>query len=136
MPAHLRGVVAHALRSAEVTRAGLDARREDGASRIVLWADVVGAIARRLPPAYDGAVFVDLVSTPGNTVRVLPWTQLTGAPLAGTDDARARALLAQVQAHAPDAKLDPATLRYLTGDGPAPQLPDVAMLAAHDQRVA
>jgi len=51
--------------TAAVSAAGIDARREDGSSRLVMWREVVGVIARRLPPDYQGLVFVDIVSSAG-----------------------------------------------------------------------
>ena len=114
----------------------MDARREDGSTQLVLWRDVVGVVARRLPPAYEGAPFVDLVSTAGATVRVLPWTRLTGEPVEGTGADRARALVARVVAHCPAIKLDPVTREFVEGSGPPGQLPDVPTLDAHDARLA
>lgn len=139
-PEHLRKQLRFVVLGAEVTRGGVDARREDGSTVLVMWRDVVGVVARRLPAEHDGATFVDLVSVAGRTLRILPWTRLTGDPIAvadpGDDAARARAFVALVGERAPDAKLDPATSAFVTGDQPAAQLPDVATLARHDDKLA
>jgi hypothetical protein len=140
IPPALRGKLMYTTMTAEITRAGLDARREDGSARLVLWRDVVGAVARRLPPEepYAGTPFVDLVSTAGSTLRLLPWTRFSGEPLDGDGDgdARARALLALVIARCPDAQIDRATRTFVDGSDPPAQLPDEATLAQHDSRLA
>jgi hypothetical protein len=101
---------------------------------LVVWRDVVGALARRLPAELESATFVDVVSTAGATLRVLPWTRLSGDALDGED--RALALLHYLVAHCPDITLDPATRAFIEGRSDAAQLPDVATLAAHDARLA
>jgi hypothetical protein len=132
----LRGMLRYAVSSADLSGPGIDARLDDGSTRLVRWADVVGIVARRLPPTppFDGATFIDLVSTPGATLRILPWTQVTGAA-APTDD-RARALVQLFATRCSGAKLDGATRTFLGSRGPAPQLPDAATLATHDARLA
>lgn len=135
-PAHLEQRLRYVVASAELTRAGIDARREDGSARLVLWRDVVGVIARRLPAELDGETFVDLVSTAGSTLRVLPWTRLTGEPLLGAGDARARALVTFVAAHCPEARIDPATRAFVERDEPAEQLAGAGDLAIYDARLA
>jgi len=140
IPPALRGKLKYTTMTAEITRAGLDARREDGSARLVLWRDVVGAVARRLPAEepYAGTPFVDLVSTAGSTLRLLPWTRFSGEPLDGDgdDDARVRALLALVIARCPDAQIDRATRTFFDGSEPPAQLPDEATLGQHDARLA
>lgn len=121
--------------AAEVTRAGIDARREDGSTVLVMWSDVVGVVARRLPPEHEGATFVDIVSTPGSTLRILPWTRITGDVVRGTDDERARALIAFALTSCPTMELDARTHAF-SKNGEAAQLPDLGMLAAHDARLA
>ena len=135
VPEAVRGKLRFATLTAELTRGGIDARREDDTTVLVMWRDVVGVVARRLPPEHGGATFIDLVSNAGSTLRVLPWTRLTGDPVEGDGDARGRKLVALVAERCPDAKLDPATRAFLDGKDAA-QLPDVATLAAHDQRLA
>jgi len=136
MPERLRKQLHYTTLSAEVTRAGIDARREDGSLLLVLWRDVVGVVARRLPPEHEGATFVDLVSTAGSTLRILPWTRLTGDLVPGTGgDDRARAVVALVVASCPAVKLDARTQAFVDG-GQAAQLPDLDTLAAHDARLA
>ena len=134
----LRGKLRYATALAEVTAAGIEARGEDGSDRLVLWRDVVGVVARRLPAEvpYDGTPFVDIVSTAGSTLRLLPWTRLTGATVEGDGDGRARALVQLVVARCPAVQLDPATRRFLAGPEPAAQLRDAATLAAHDEQLA
>jgi hypothetical protein len=136
-PIGLRGRVAYAVASAELSAAGIDARREDGAAKLVMWRDIVGIVTRRLPPErpFDGETFVDLVSTAGSTLRILPWTRLTGDPIAGDDADRARAVAALAEQRTTEAQIDPATRRFLDGSDAA-QLPDAATLAAHDERLA
>ncbi|MGE0872370.1 MAG: hypothetical protein AB7P03_27690 [Kofleriaceae bacterium] len=131
----LRGKLQFAVTTAELTAAGIDARREDGSSELVMWRDVVGAVARRTPPEYQGVTFIDIVSTPGATIRVLPWTKLTGDPIDGTGEPRARALLALIEARCQGAKLDAATRAFVELREDAAQLPDLRMLAIHDQRL-
>lgn len=121
--------------SAEITRAGIDARREDGSSKLVMWRDVVGLVARRMPPAHDGITFLDVVSTAGSTLRILPWSRVTGEAIDGDGDAWARGVLNAMLAKCPGASLDPATKRFQAGE-PAAQLPDLAKLAAHDDKLA
>jgi hypothetical protein len=136
MPERLRDQVRYAALGAEITRAGFDARREDGSALLVMWRDVVGVVARGLPPEHGGASFVDLVSTAGATVRVLPWTRLTGDPVPGEGDDRARSLVAMVAERCPGLTLDRVTREFVDGRGPPRQLPDAQTLAAHDERLA
>ena len=137
IPTMLKGKLQYATLVAELTRAGIDARREDGKTLLVMWSDVVGVVVRRLPPDLDGAPFVDIVSSAGSTLRMLPWTRLSGEPVEGEGELRLRALVQLVTARCPDAQLDRATRAYVDGGTEqAPQLPDVATLAAHDERLA
>jgi hypothetical protein len=136
VPVHLRGKIKFATLSGEVTRAGIDARREDGAAVLVMWRDVVGIVARRLPPEYGAAPFVDLVSTAGSTLRILPWTRLSGDPVGGEGDGRVKVLVGLLAERCPEAQFDPATKAYFGGTQPPAQLPDLATLDAHDQRLA
>jgi hypothetical protein len=142
IPLGLRGKLNYTAVTAEISRAGLDARREDNTTRLVLWRDVVGAVARRLPPTepYASTAFVDIVSTAESTLRLLPWTKFSGEPLDGDVDgdgeARARAVLALVIARCPEAKLDRATRAFYDGREPPAQLPDEPTLAQHDERLA
>jgi hypothetical protein len=133
-PAHLRNCLHYVALTAELTAGGIDARREDGSSRLVLWRDVVGVVARRMPPAYDSTTFIDIVSTAGSTLRIVPWTRLTGEPIAAQADARPRGVVERVVAMCPRAKIDPATRQFLEA-GPAAQLADLEMLRAHDERL-
>ncbi|HMG24227.1 MAG TPA: hypothetical protein VK607_22990, partial [Kofleriaceae bacterium] len=135
VPDHLRNRLAYVAITAELTAGGIDARREDGTSRLVLWRDVVGVVVRRLPPAYDNATFVDVVSTARSTLRIVPWTRLTGDPVAGEGDERPRGIVERVLVKCPIAKLDPATRQFLD-TGEAAQLPDLETLRAHDARLA
>jgi hypothetical protein len=138
IPPPLRGKVRYAVTHAEVSRAGIDARREDNTTALVMWRDVIGAVARRLPKHLDGVTFVDVVSTAGATIRLLPWTKLKlDEPLDDTTDARrALAVLAVITERCPDISLDPATRAFIEKRGEAAQLPDAATLAAHDERLA
>jgi hypothetical protein len=135
VPAHLRNRLQYVAITAELTAGGIDARREDGSSRLVLWRDVVGVVARRMPPAYDNATFIDIVSTAGSTLRIVPWTRLTGEPLEREADERPRGVVERVVAMCPGAKVDPATRQFLD-TGLAAQLPDLEALHAHDGRLA
>ena len=134
LPEHLRKKLEFVVLSAELTRAGIDARREDGSSKLVMWRDVVGFVARRMPQDHDALTFLDIVSVAGSTLRVLPWTRVTGQPIAGEGEVWTRALLDAMIAHCPDASLDPATKRFQAGE-PAAQLKTTAKLAAHDQKL-
>ncbi len=133
---HLRGKLSFVTLSAEVTRGGVDARREDGSTVLVVWGDVVGIVARRLPPALDGATFVDLISSSGSTLRVVPWTKLTGDPIDGEAEHRARAFIALVRERSPTAKLDQLTRSFVDAGADAAQLPGIETLAVHDERLA
>lgn len=135
-PENVRGKLQYATLTAEITRAGIDARREDGSSVLVMWRDVVGAVVRRMPPDYDGTTFVDLVSTGGATLRLLPWTRFSGDPVEGEGEERARKLVEMVTSRCPEARLDPATRTFIASNDKAAQLPDLETLAAHDQRLA
>ncbi|MEO8839985.1 MAG: hypothetical protein ABI591_28045 [Kofleriaceae bacterium] len=142
-PTALRRKLAYATARAVFHKSGIDAEREDGTHRKVLWPDVVGVVARRLPaePPYDGETFIDLVSVAGATLRFLPWTELTGAALddalaTGNESERARTFVQLVAMACPDARLDSATRTFLGGRGLAAQLPNAATLAQHDQRLA
>ena len=68
-------------------------------------------------------------------MRLLPWTRISGETFTGDGDAWSRALLAALIVHCPEASLDPATKRFVSGE-PAAQLPDLGKLAAHDAKLA
>ncbi len=123
--------VAYGAMTAQLTRAGIEARLENGAEHLVMWRDMIGIVVRRMPAEYDGLTFIDLVSTAGATLRLVPWTRFTGEPV----DAAPHALAKQLVAWCTRATLDPATRQFLDG-GEAAQLPDLAMLAAHDAKLA
>jgi len=136
VPEHLRNRLSYVAITAELTGGGIDARREDGSSRLVLWRDVVGVVVRRLPAVYDAAVFVDIVSLAGSTLRLVPWTRLIGVARHDSDDtARSRAIVEYIIGMAPGARLDPAT-RHFMSTGEAAQLPDLDSLRAHDAHLA
>jgi len=135
VPEHLRKKLSFVILSAEITRGGIDARREDGSSKLVMWRDVVGIVARRMPATYDALTFLDIVSVAGSTLRVLPWTRVTGEYVEGEGDVWTRALLEAMIAHCPEASLDPATKKFQAGE-PAAQLKDTTKLAAHDEKLA
>jgi hypothetical protein len=120
-----------------IGEAGLDAEQEDGGSRRVAWADIVGAVARRTPAAapYAGETFVDVISTAGATLRLTPWTTTSGEFLAGEGAERARGFLRLLGVRCPAAKLDAATRAFVAGHESALQLPDADVLAQHDARV-
>lgn len=130
--AHLRGKLNYAAMTAQLTKAGVEARFEDGAERLVMWRDVIGIVARRMPEAYDAVPFLDLVSTAGATIRLLPWTRFTGEPIDGAPRPCAQQLLAWCK----HATLDPATKLFLDGTGEPAQLPELSTLAAHDEKLA
>ncbi len=130
-PDELAGKIRFATVMCEITAAGLDARREDGKSVLVRWADVVRIVARRLPASHGGATFVDVMSTQGSTLRVLPWTRLTGDV---TDASQARGLVELFAMRCPSAKLDRATQAFAHGEDAA-QLQDTPALDQHDQHV-
>ena len=135
IPVHLKKKLKYVAITAELTRAGIDARREDGSTKLVMWRDVVGLVARRMPAEHDGITFLDIVSTAGSTLRLIPWTRLTGETVEGEGDAWSRALLGKLAAHCPAAAIDPATQRFQRGELAA-QLPDTDRLAAHDAKLA
>lgn len=118
--------------TAQISRAGIEARLEDGKERLVMWRDVIGIVVRRLPPVHASAPFVDLVSTAGATVRLVRWTRFMGDPL----PEEMRAQVRQLVAWCPRATLDPATRVFVESGGEAAQLPDLATLVAHDEKLA
>ena len=130
--------LSYAANTAVISHVGVEAHLDDGRVRVVPWREVVGVVARRLPAdaPYWGETFVDIVSTSGSTVRILPKTILVGELVADGDAEKARALVRLVTLHAPDAQLDDATRVFVGGRDPAAQLPDAETLAAHDARLA
>ncbi len=136
-PPTLKRKLNYLVLSGEVTRAGIDARREDGSSLLLLWRDVVGVVVRRLPDELDATTFMDIVSVKGSTLRIVPWTRLTGISVVGAGDGRLRSLASYVATMCSDVQLfDPATKIFLEKAEPAAQLKDVAKLAAHDERLS
>jgi hypothetical protein len=133
----LRGHLSYALTTAACSSTGIAANREDGFAKLVAWSDVVGIVARRLPEAapYDGAPFVDIVSTAGATLRLLPWTEITGHELTGDATERMRSLVRVLATQCRTAQLDAATKTFLQGTGKPAQLPDEKTLAAHDAKL-
>ena len=134
-PEHLRHRLSYVALTAELTAGGIDARREDGSARLVLWRDVVGVVARRMPVAYASTLFVDIVSSAGSTLRIVPWTRLTGEPTTAEGDALQREIVERAVARCPTAQIDAATQQFLEG-ADAAQLPDLETLAAHDAHLA
>ena len=137
-PSALENKLRYATLTATISHVGIGARREDGFTRTVMWPDVVGIVARRQPPdePYAGAPFIDIVSTAGATLRIMPWTRLAGDPIDGDGTERARSLVQLAAARCPGAKLDAATRTFLGSHGQAAQLPDEPTLAAHDRRLS
>lgn len=137
----LRGKLNFATVEVTISGTGIDAKREDGTTKAVAWDDVVGVVARRLPTAtpYDGETFVDVVSMAGSTLRIVPWTQLSGDDLyndGGNAIERARAFVQLVASKCPSAQVDSATRSFLGGRGLAAQLPTTDLLAQHDERLS
>ncbi|CAN5537202.1 hypothetical protein BH11MYX1_BH11MYX1_08610 [soil metagenome] len=136
----LAGLVRYATIRASVGDAGIVADHETGEKRRVLWLEVVGVVARRLPEEapYSGETFVDVVSNEGSTLRILPWTELDidGTEEIEAGDDRARRFVQLVAARCPEAAVDPATRTFLGSKGPAAQLPSTSTLAQHDDRLA
>jgi hypothetical protein len=91
---------------------------------------------RRLPDELEATTFMDIVSVKGSTLRILPWTRLTGISVAGTGDDRVRSLAGYVATMCTEAQFDPATKAFLEKPEPAAQLKDLAKLAAHDERLS
>jgi hypothetical protein len=138
VPPLLRGKIRYTTTIAELTGAGIKAWREDGSTKIVAWEEIRGIVARRLPPEqpYESATFVDIVSSAGSTLRVLPWTQIRGHVFVASPVERARAFVNIAAAQALDAKLDAATKLFAETTGHAAQLPTTATLRTHDDRLA
>lgn len=140
-PEALETKLRYAAQSVTFTTDGMVGHREDGSIKQIAWADVVGAVARRLPadPPYDSTTFVDLVSLAGATLRILPWTAVGGEltlPPNADGAERARAFVQLIAARCPSARLDSATRTFLGGRGSAAQLASLEMLATHDDRLA
>jgi hypothetical protein len=121
-----------------LSQTGIAASREDGVRVDVAWNDLVGIVARRLPAAapYDGATFLDLISAPGETLRLVPWTQIAGIDIFGSVEERARRFARLVAKRRLHARLDAASRTFVDGTDSAPQLPDAETLAEHDRRLA
>ena len=134
----LRDHVKYAVTMAKLSSTGLDAARIDGLVKHVLWTEIVGIVARRFPPQspWEGAHFIDIVSTAGATLRILPSTDLSGHSFATDPVERAREVVNLLAAQALDAKLDNATKVFANGTNKAAQLKDEKTLAAHDARLA
>lgn len=137
-PPAIRGKLKYAVNMATLTSLGITAHRENGTTKHVGWDDIIGIIARRLPAEapYDGTTFVDLVSSAGATLRILPWTRLDGAPLRGEGEERVRSFVQMIAARCLEAKLDSFTKVFADGAGHAAQLPSAKTLAAHDDKLA
>lgn len=126
-----------AMVTGDVTMGGIDARREDGGGVLVVWRDVVGLVVRRLPPELDGHPFIDIVSTAGMTLRVLPWSKLTGEHFEGEGDQRVRSFMQVVTKRCTDARIDRATQSFLDDDTKRPaQLTSLDLLSKHDTALA
>jgi hypothetical protein len=138
-PAYIRGHIKYAVVSVDISGTGIVATREDGTIKTIEWDKIVGVIARRLPPdkPYEAATIVDVVSSAGSTVRVLPWTKIRGGlPLDKQAVERARGFVNLVASQALSAKLDAATKLFADTSGQAAQLPTLATLSSHDDRLA
>jgi hypothetical protein len=136
----LAGLVRYATIRVTVGDAGIIAEHETGEKRRVLWPEIVGVVARRMPAEepYRSETFVDVVSNADSTLRILPWTELDidGIEQLETGDDRARRFVQLVAARCPEALVDPATRTFLGSKGPAAQLPSSSTLAQHDDRLA
>ena len=130
--------IKYAVTVATLTVVGIEAKRQDGVVKYIAWEAIQTVIARRLPSEapFDGATFVDIVSTRGATLRILPWTTLVGIPTQVVGEPRARTLVNLIAARCGDAHIDAATELFAQYDAQAPQLPTLKFLAAHDERVA
>ena len=137
-PSALTGRVNYAVTTAAFSGAGITATREDGLSKLIKWGDIVGIVARRLPPSapYDGLPFVDIVSSAGATMRILPATAIIGHTFEGNVTERARTLVNLLASQALEAKLDSATKAFATGTSDPAQLRDDKTLDTHDARLA
>ena len=138
-PAYIQNKINYAITVAEISPNGITGTREDGTTRQVAWDKIVGVIARRLPPdkPFESATIVDVVSSAGATLRVVPWTKIRGGlPLDDHAVERARGFVNLVAAQALGAKLDATTKLFADSHGQAAQLPTVATLGTHDARLA
>jgi hypothetical protein len=68
--------------------------------------------------------------------RGRPRTQLSGEPLPGAGDARARAIVAFVTDRCPEARIDLATREFAKSGAPPEQLASVDELATHEAGLA
>jgi hypothetical protein len=137
-PPYIQNKINYAVTTADVSAQGIAGKREDGTIKEVAWDAIVGVIARRLPPdkPFEGATIVDVVSSAGSTLRLVSWTKIRGGlPLPEKGVERLRGFVNMVAAQALGAKLDAATKLFADTDGQAAQLPTLATLAAHDERL-
>jgi hypothetical protein len=137
MPPALRNKISYTVISASLGAAGIEAVRENGTPVTVFWAEITSVVARRLPadPPYDGHTFIDIASSTGRTMRLLPWTTVDGDLTAGVDVERARSFVRLAAQRCPQAQFDEDTSTFLIAMLPATQLADRAALAAHDRRL-
>ncbi|HSD87719.1 MAG TPA: hypothetical protein VLB44_09395, partial [Kofleriaceae bacterium] len=138
-PPQVSSAIRYVALRVELTTEGIHGTREDGLDKLIAWKEIGSVVARRLPPEppFDGATFIDIVSSAGSTMRILPSTRIVGGlPLPDVSVERARSLLQLVAAQALEAKLDAATRLFADSDGQAVQLPTAAVLATHDDRFA
>lgn len=104
----------------EFTDAGLRVTETSGARRDVPFADVARVFARQLPPdpPWDAAMFVDIVPSAGDPVRVFGTTTVNYASLGGSSTSRlenTRRLVGFLREKCPGAALDDATRAFAEG---------------------
>jgi hypothetical protein len=105
---------------------GLTVKTIDGAERTVAWSDFAVVVVRRLPPdpPFSKLLLIDLATTSGPPIRLLPssridWRQLPGGAAATARD-NARSLIALIRSENSSVSVEPASQGFVdTGAEPS-----------------
>lgn len=123
-----------------ITATGLTVRVERGAERTVAWADLVEAVARRMPPdpPYEKTTFVDLVVADGPPLRLAPSSRLDYAALPGGQAPNTkenwRNLVALARQHNPAIAIEAESAEFFAGGRDAPMFPALKKFVEWDRR--
>jgi hypothetical protein len=118
-----------AVPTAELTRTGITALRDDGSPWTLSWRDVIDVAVRRCPIRHETEVCIDVIPASGPAMRLLPWTELTGTRLNGAGSSRARLFVAFVRTYSPSSVVDPPTRGLVYDLDPLESLPRVELAA-------
>ncbi|MBK9036716.1 MAG: hypothetical protein IPL61_36610 [Myxococcales bacterium] len=123
-----------------LTATGLALRFERSVERTIVWADLVEAVARRLPPdpPHDKATFIDLVVADGAPARLTPasrvdFTALPDGQAANTRE-NWRRLVALARTHNPAIAIEAESADFFAGGRDAPMFTAWKKFLEWDQR--